>query len=208
MQIKDLHIQLIEYIDEYRQKYPDKEPSMHDFLHFALNREEKIVHNPNIRLNIEIPKHLCFLYRYVKLYMRKVIKDSNLQTEDEYTYLISLIHADSMIKSELINLNIMEKTSGTEIIKRLVRKGLIEEWNDELDKRSKRVRITRKGREELMRILPGLNVASAVISANLSEEEKEDFYRTLKSLNEFHMEIFQNQRNCSIEEISENIQKK
>ena len=42
-------------------------------------------------------------------------------------------------KSELIQKQVMEKTSGTEIINRMIKMGLIESFNDETDKRSVRV---------------------------------------------------------------------
>jgi DNA-binding MarR family transcriptional regulator len=42
----------------------------------------------------------------------------------------------------------MEKTSGVEVIKRLVGQGLIHEFSDLTDKRSVRVSITDKGKME------------------------------------------------------------
>jgi DNA-binding MarR family transcriptional regulator len=53
---------------------------------------------------------------------------------------------ESLSKSELIQKQVMEKTSGTEIINRMIKMGLIESFNDETDKRSVRVKMTPAGR--------------------------------------------------------------
>ena len=61
---------------------------------------------------------------------------------------------DSLNKGELIQKQVMEKTSGTEIINRLIKLGLIEQFDDETDKRSMRVKMTVLGRMEIVKILP------------------------------------------------------
>jgi DNA-binding MarR family transcriptional regulator len=54
----------------------------------------------------------------------------------------------------------MEKTSGIEVIKRLVAQGLIHEFSDLTDKRSVRVSITEKGKMEVMNVLPEMSKVS------------------------------------------------
>ena len=55
---------------------------------------------------------IVLMNRYAKWYIKKVLRDSLLQTPDEFSFLISLMTYDSLNKSELITKQIMEKTSG------------------------------------------------------------------------------------------------
>ena len=66
----------------------------------------------------------------------------------------------------------MEKTSGAEIIRRLVAKGFAEERPDERDRRSVLVSITPRGRAELMKVFPQLHTAAQLISAPLEERQQ------------------------------------
>jgi DNA-binding MarR family transcriptional regulator len=67
------------------------------------------------------------------------------KTIDEFGFLATLIRAGNLMKHELINEHMLEMSSGSEIIKRLVRNGLVYEYPDENDKRAKRVALTEKG---------------------------------------------------------------
>lgn len=51
----------------------------------------------------------------------------------------------------------LEAPTGIEIIKRLLSKGLIQEFNDSEDKRAKRVQLTDAGKTELERLKPLVN---------------------------------------------------
>ena len=77
---------------------------------------------------------IVLMNHYAKWYIKKVLRDSHLQTPDEFSFLITLMTYDSLSKSELITKQVMEKTSGTEVIRRLIKRGLIVEYADENDK--------------------------------------------------------------------------
>jgi DNA-binding MarR family transcriptional regulator len=145
---------------------------------------------------------LVLMYRYVRIYIKKVLKESLIQTADEFSFLITLMTYESMTKTELITNQVMEKTSGTEIIKRLLKQGLIREYADPDDKRSVRVAITAKGRKELSAIFPGMNVVARVVIGNLSEPEVRTLYYLLKKLDFYHNDIFRNKRGRSLEELT------
>ena len=58
---------------------------------------------------------------------------------------------------ELIEIHNLEAPTGIEVIKRLLNKDLIEEFEDAEDKRAKRVKITLKGKKELERMRPKID---------------------------------------------------
>jgi len=144
---------------------------------------------------------IVLMNHYAKWYIKKVLRDSLLQTPDEFSFLITLMTYDSLSKSELIIKQVMEKTSGTEVIRRLIKRGLIVESADENDKRSVRVSITQSGREEILRILPIMSKVTKIVVGNLSAEEINTLSYLLKKLDYFHNDIYINKRGQSFSEI-------
>ena len=149
---------------------------------------------------------IVLMNRYAKWYIKKVLKDSHLRTPDEFSFLITLMTYDNLGKSELINKQIIEKTSGTEIINRLVKRGMIFEIADQNDKRSIRVSITKSGREEILRILPLMNKVTKIVVGNLSAEEINTLSYLLKKLDYFHNDIYINKRKYSLSELFSGIE--
>ena len=144
---------------------------------------------------------IVLMNHYAKWYIKKALKDSQLQTPDEFSFLITLMTYDSLSKSELIAKQVMEKTSGTEIIRRLTKKGLIMETADQDDKRSIRVSVTKSGREELLRMLPLMSKVSKIVVGNLSSEEINTLSYLLKKLDHFHSDIYINKRGNPLTDI-------
>jgi len=144
---------------------------------------------------------IVLMSHYAKWYIKKVLRESNLQTPDEFSFLITLMSYESLSKSELITKQVMEKTSGTEVIRRLIKRGLIAESADENDKRSIRVSITKSGREEILRILPLMSKVTEIVVGNLSAEEINSLSYLLKKLDYFHNDIYINKREHSLSEI-------
>jgi MarR family transcriptional regulator, lower aerobic nicotinate degradation pathway regulator len=146
-------------------------------------------------------KMIAFLYRYSRGYSKKILEHSPLVTADDFTYLAILNGRGSLTKTELIDMNIHEKTTGTEIIKRLLKNGLVEQKEDETDKRSKRLLLTHKGRSALYASFPGMGKVATLVAGNLSEGEKMQLLYLLNKLHLFHNPIYKENRDMSVEEI-------
>jgi len=144
---------------------------------------------------------VTFIYRYAKLYAKKVLQNSSISTLDDFSYLILLLTHESLSKTELIQKNVHEKTTGMEIIKRLIKLNLIYQFDDTNDKRSQRVAITEQGRFAIFSILNKLEDVSTIMTGNLSELEKNNLGAILKKLDHFHFDIFMNDRNKTLPEI-------
>jgi DNA-binding MarR family transcriptional regulator len=206
MRTKALLQELIGLIDEYDAAVPEEENlSISDFIVF-LNRLQ--VHPDDNKLNINISKNISLLHRYSKFYLKKLLKDTLLQTADEYSYLICLYHHDkSFTKTELNNMNAMEKTSGNEIIRRLLKSKLVKQQRDLSDKRSMLISITEEGKGEIAKIFPGLNKAAIILSGMLPAGEKTSFNNSLSTLCDYHQRIFIDHKCTSIDDILNSISK-
>ena len=151
---------------------------------------------------------IVLMNRYAKWYIKKVLRESHLQTPDEFSFLITLMTYDSLSKSELIKKQVMEKTSGTEVIRRLIKRGLIVESADNNDKRSIRVSITRSGMDEILKILPLMSKVTKIVVGNLNAEEINTLSYLLKKLDYFHNDIYLNKRDQSLIDIFSTISKR
>jgi DNA-binding MarR family transcriptional regulator len=139
--------------------------------------------------------------RYVDNYSRKSMPGTPVPSIEEFTYLIVLLQEESMIKSELINHNAHQITTGTEIIKRLLKKGYLQQTNDERDKRSVRVSITDQGRAAIYATATVTKSLAAIATGILSDEELLSLVGTLRKLDDFHKQIFHESKHLELEDL-------
>lgn len=166
-----------------------------------------IAQDPEHHDAIMLSRLVSLLYRYAKNYSRKALGDSPIQTIKEFSFLIVLQAEGSMTKSELIQRNVMEITSGMEVIKRLLKKKFIHQDRDPADKRSMRVAITDKGTEELFRILPRMQDATEIIKGNLNVREQKSLIFLLQKLEHFHETLDMTAKGDMLEDIIAEVKK-
>lgn len=142
---------------------------------------------------------LVHLNRYAKTYSKSAISNSEFSTQEDFIYLINLKAFGEMTKMALIKRNIQDKPVGMLIIGRLLRQGLIEQGDSELDKRSKLIRITERGLQVLENQMKKIRQATNIVAGNLNYSEKMELIRILNKLDHFHNPIFS--RNIDSEQL-------
>jgi len=216
MSKKQVLIQLIDHLFKFDEAYGGEDYSITDFIGYLnanqptqlpsirelAGGEEEWVRN-NQDQNTEIARLLVFIYRYAVMYFKKGLRESNINTLDEFSFLIVLMTYPSLTKTELINKLIMEKTSGIEVIKRLLKQELIYEFDNPNDKRSMMVAITPKGKTELAELLPKMGLVGSLVVGNLTPTEVSSLSFLLNKLDYHHNEIFMNNRGLSLEELNQ-----
>ncbi|WP_228437611.1 MarR family winged helix-turn-helix transcriptional regulator [Chryseobacterium sp. 7] len=133
---------------------------------------------------------LVHLNRYAKTYSKSAISDSEFSTQEDFIYLINLKAFGEMTKMSLIKKNVHDKPAGMLIIARLLRQGLIEQTDSDLDKRSKVIRISERGLMILEKQMEKIRQATNIVAGNLNHNEKMDLIRILNKLDRFHYPIF------------------
>ncbi len=221
MDKKEILKSLIEHLFDFDTEFQgDKSYTMGDFVGYLNARysgqvseirniagaEEEWVKD-NVDVNTEISTLLVFMYRYAVVYFKKALKEGNINTLDEFSFLITLMTYPSLTKTDLIQKLIMEKTSGVEVIKRLLKHGLIEEFANPNDKRSVLVAITTKGKEELSSLLPRMGLVGSVVVGNLNPTEVSSLSYLLRKLDYYHNDIFLHHRNLSLDELNSHMNK-
>ncbi len=166
-----------------------------------LTEEEMLSMHKYLPLDSQIATLLGRLHRFLLFYTKKVLADTEIRSATEFGIVGCIYAMGAPKKIEVINLNLIEKTTGTEIMKRLLKAGLIEEFDDNDDKRSKRVRTTPKGAAAYIEAVQKISRVSKIVGGNLPEEKKQDIVAVLDYLNSFHNAIYAQQAEASIEEI-------
>lgn len=208
----DLLTRLITEIEQLQKAKGRVITSLEDF-RVLLNEKAYIKDNPTTlfqknekqgcHLENEIAKQVILLGRFSKQVIRKGLAKFPQLANEEFTYLYRLMDEESLTKMQLVEKNAHEKQTGIEIIKRLIKNGLIEEFPDSHDKRTKRVKISALGKHIFNHSIDDVNRISRVLSAKLDDDKKKMLLSTLRELNEFHFTVYSEYKNANIHEINE-----
>lgn len=125
------------------------------------------------------------LYKYVKFYTKPVFARVGLGNLDEFGLLGALDEKGESSKKDLITDNLIEFTTGMDILKRLQSHGLIKEKTNKHDKREKLVSITAKGKRTLYHTYASFAQLPDVL-ADLHTNQRESLVKTLSHLDKFH----------------------
>lgn len=205
--------ELISLVEQLEQQNPERELTMQDFAGFMVHtvgssapnvtsaarlshdvrfgKNEITAQEQAFQLDNNIGQLFVYMSRYAKSYIKKALDDTALLTAEDFTALAILLTHDNLSKTELIQYNLQEKTSGTEVIRRLLAAGLIKQWDDAKDKRSRQIAITDQGKQLLYTVFEDMNHVGKMISGNLTVSEKLTLRYLLQKLEDFHQQHHQ-----------------
>ncbi len=215
--------ELIKKWEEYENLYP--EPSMNGFGRWLSSHEEKQPipanvqkrnekihkgwdsheqglkeHHKNKNTEVQIGILIGRLGRYGRMYAKKALQPLDLNL-DEFTFLGSILHMSNPKKSDVIMMNLFEPTSGTEILRRLIKLKYVKESASKEDKRSKLLALTALGEKIVFKAFQLMSNVGTLISANLTEAQKKELIRTMDYLNDFHANLYLNHKEAGLEEM-------
>ena len=200
----NLIIDILSELDTFQKAQSGNQTSIEDF-RLYLNQKAYESETPRnltqkfglevFDLENEIAKQVIMLGRYSKHLIKKSLENHPDLVNEDFTYLFRLMDYPSLTKMQLIEKNAHEKQTGIEIIKRLVRNGLLVESPDENDKRSTRIAVTEKGKKVFTESMQDITMVSKIMCGKLDQDEKENLLVSLKKLNTFHHTIYTNLRN-------------
>ena len=143
-------------------------------------------------IEAELAAHLGRLNRYANTYLKMVLEGTPFVTAMEFTFSAVLDKNEEVAKTDLIRMMAFDKSTGMGVIKRLLNKGLIEEFPNPEDKRSKLLRLTHNGKKAVALGYQTVPSAANMISKNLEDDEKQKLLYLLKKLDGFHYPIYLN----------------
>jgi len=197
--------QLLKLVEDFENENKGRELCLNEFSGYLINhltqpdsvsaadirfgKKENDSQQLAYQIDNTIGRLFIYMSRYAKSYVKKTLDGTALQSPEDFTSLAILLTHESLSKSDLISRNIQEKTSGTEVIRRLIQAGLVTQLDDENDKRSKRISITDQGKQLLYKVFDEMNDVGKMVSGNLSLSEKLNLQYLLQKLDSYHYKL-------------------
>lgn len=184
--------ELMQWLERYSEEHPDSATDLTSFV-IWLNRKlfaEEHASQPDpdqADLDMELAFLLALQNRHYKAYAKAALIESDLSSPEGFSFLYHLNLVDSYRKMELIKMHHLEPPSGIEVLKRLLKRAFIEEFDDPDDGRAKRIKITDSGRQKIQEILPKMNRVFSSMAAGMSLNEKLHVLAFLQQMNEYHL---------------------
>jgi DNA-binding MarR family transcriptional regulator len=183
----DKTIELVNLWGAFIKQHP--ESSIEDFCrHLLIHQRE----SENIGLSLggvvpmqtdgQLMKLIGRIHKLHVTYASAAFEGTPLNQLEEFGCLVTIKQRQNPKKSEVIYSNLMELSSGTDMLNRLKAKELITESDDQEDKRSKRVSLTPLGEKTVaICIIKVLKLAKMML-IEMSEDDKQLCIQLLKSV--------------------------
>jgi DNA-binding MarR family transcriptional regulator len=182
-------IPLLENWEKFSQENPQKD--MYDFAQWllALRKEhQKDVPKPS-RKNEDHAARVAVLItrlqKYLTLKVKPTVKQLGFTREHEYNFLYQVSKMNKPNKNNLSKENMVEFSTGRDIIRRLIQKNLITEKADPDDKRAMLLVLTAKGRKLLEKSFEGMAGSFTDFLGDLSVREQVQLISLLTKLTHF-----------------------
>ncbi len=203
-------VKLVNLFHAYEQQHPGAaiEEFCRYFLGISRMEVEQTLPEVGLPKNVLLSITLGRLARFADMYTKKALDGLPVANTDDMVYLMILDARGTPKKSELIQHGLSEFSTGVEIIRRLQKAGLVEEFPDAEDRRSKRIQLTLRGRQVLAGIYPRMNVVADIVAGAIAEEEKDLLLQILGRLEKLHDEVYGKVKPYNLEETAEVFQKK
>ena len=130
------------------------------------------------------------LARMQDFYSKKFFDGLPINSLLEFNFLFSINKNVSLRKKEIIGLHLVEYSTGIDILKRLIKLQLVMESRDEIDKRSKRLKMTSEGKKVLVEALIRMNKINDLFFIDYSDRDLEPFLSILYLLDDHHKKLF------------------
>jgi DNA-binding MarR family transcriptional regulator len=134
-------------------------------------------------------------------YANLALKGTDLNQIEEYGILQTIKQDKNPKKTEIIYANLLELSSGTDMLTRLKTRGLIEEYDDSEDKRSKRIELTAKGEKAIEATKLKIFKNAKLIMNDLSEDDKALCIQLLKNVEIKFSALWQKHKGREFEDI-------
>jgi len=186
----------------------DKNPkgSVETFCKYVLARTEKAgrekssVRPPD--LDGHFMKVIMRFSQAYNLYARIALKNTGIPLHENFTVLAVSRALGESRKSDVINFAMIDLSTGSDILNRLVKEGYLKERTDPDDKRSKLIAITSSGEKALHECFKKTLIARKILLKGLGDEDKKLCIQILEPHENRHSVISVESKNRSIEDIA------
>ncbi|WP_350286937.1 winged helix DNA-binding protein [uncultured Croceitalea sp.] len=195
MRIEELIKYLVDSAIAYDSDHASNELDVRSFASWLLQQQkvsptEGILNQDVFDIDQELTAQLGRMGRYVHSYLKIALDKTPFITDMDFAFTAILHQYGPLSKSALIKEMVYEKSSGMEVIKRLLRLNLIEQYPNPEDKRSKLLKLTESGFKAIYEAYSAAGIAAKIAAGPLLDSEKFILFDTIKKLDFFHKKIY------------------
>jgi DNA-binding MarR family transcriptional regulator len=199
-------IELVNLWGAFEEKHPSG--SVEDFCrHYLANQRQQKIKGPLVG-GVVPPSNegllLKIIGRISKLNMsfaNMALKGTDLNQIEEFGMLGTIKQEKNPKKTEVIYANLFELSSGTDMLARMKKRGLITEYDDKEDKRSKRVELTAKGEKVLEACKQKILKNSVMLMHDLADDDKKLCIHLLMNVEIKFSALWQKHKGKDFEEV-------
>jgi DNA-binding MarR family transcriptional regulator len=198
-------VELVNHWGAFEKTHPDGD--IEDFCrHYLANQQQKIqgplvggvVPPINDGLLLKIIGRIS---RLNMNYANLALKGTGLNQIEEFGILLTIKQETNPKKTEIIYANLSELSSGIDMLARMKKRGLIKEYDDKEDKRSKRVELTAKGEKITAICFVKIKKTALMLMNDLTNDDKELCIQLLKNIEIKFSTLWQRHKGKEFEEI-------
>ncbi len=153
-------------------------------------RSERELYLSKLEPKLQFQEYIIRIARLEDFYIRKYLAGLPLNSRLEYLFLYTIDKINKARKTDLINIHLVEYTTGMDTIRRLVKNNFVQELPDTEDKRAKILILTKDGHELLKKANSRMIEANNAFLACISPNRWKKTLPVLKEINEFHSNIY------------------
>lgn len=103
-------------------------------------------------------------------------------TPRQYAVLIGVSESEGLSQTDLVNRTGVDRSTLADIVRRMIKKGLVQRQRTKRDARAYSVRLTERGRKALDSARPAAQLADERLLSTLSPKQRQAFVDTLSTL--------------------------
>lgn len=199
-------VELVNKWGEFEQKYPNG--SIDEFCRYYLaHHKQKNVKGTLVGGVVPafndglLMKIIGRISKLNMAYANIALRGTELNQIEEFGILQTIRKEKNPKKTEVIYANLFELSSGTDMLNRMKKRGLIKEYADKEDKRSKRIELTAKGEEVTSACLEKIVKNAMMIMKDLDDQDKDLCIQLLKNIEIKFSSLWQKHKGKEFEDI-------
>jgi DNA-binding MarR family transcriptional regulator len=199
-------VELVNHWAQFEEQHPTG--SIEEFCrHYLAHQQQKKVKGPlvgGVVPAITAGLLMKIIGRISKLnmaYANLALEGTGLNQIEEFGILQTIRKEKNPKKTEVIYANLFELSSGTDMLNRLKDRGLIKEYSDKDDKRSKRIELTAKGEKIAVSSMAKIEKNATMLMNDLTGEDKALCIQLLKNVEIKFSALWQKHKGRAFDEI-------
>ena len=180
-------VELVNTWAEFETRYP--KGSIEDFCRHVLARQRSktvkgkfvggVIPPFNDGLLLKIVGRITKLNMF---YAQKALEGTEINQIEEFGVLATISQDGNPRKTDVIYSSLLDLSSGSDMLNRLKKRGLIREYRDDHDKRSRRVELTVKGKRVMELCYERITRNVRMLMSDLNDDDKELCVHVLKEV--------------------------